>query len=99
MLGNGYEVSVIRDGQPIPGYRGVTGDTTKYMQLGRYLDWRQQAVGELSTNLLLITDTPQLSSADRLALAGLNLPWRFVLDGPWVSAGDALKMSSSRTRV
>ena len=98
MYGNGYEVSVIRDGQTIPGYRGVTGDTTKYMQLGRYLDWRQQAVGELSTNLLLITDTPQLSSADRLALAGLNLPWRFVLDGPWVSASDALKMSSSRTR-
>ena len=82
MMGNGYEVLVSQDGAVLPGFRGVVGTTSEYQNLGGYLRWEQQAVGELALDLLLITRT-DLSAADSTALNSMRLPWSFDSNRPW----------------
>ena len=89
MLGNGYEVVVSQDGEPLPGFQGTVGVTPWYTDLDQYFGWRHQALDELRCNLLLITPEAELNSVDADALSSRG----FATTIPWKGQGDVKKRS------
>ncbi|MDB4557634.1 hypothetical protein N9053_00650 [bacterium] len=89
MLGNGYEVVVSQDGEPLPGFQGTVGVTPWYTDLDQYFGWRHQALDELRCNLLLITPEAELNSVDADALSSRG----FATTVPWKGQGDVKKRS------